>query len=260
MNIDSKRFLKINFCLGVISLFGGFNLIGTLFLFIYNLVFDSDGNELKYFLKRFSNTDNYGFENDRYGTLSFIYNFLYFILYYMLFIFSYIKINMYKNKDINILSSLRFLFIGSLILHFGIYFWTVRTIFLDSYSNYIKTFCWVVNILLFMGLLFLGQKIVLNNYGKYKKIYFIMCVMPFLILLVAPKLTFLEYQFLFFKNNTVINSPWLMISLIFSPFSYLTMPLFFSFNHYIITKKLVMENTKEPLPENFYDFKFNYED
>lgn len=200
---------------------------------------------------------NGGSDNQYSELLYLIFYLLFFIFYILFFVKSYYSVNNMGFSLRKVLSKINIFFIGCFILYFTVIIWgginDNSHIDSDTFSNFKF---WIVTLALyFIGLLFC-QKIILNYFRFYIWLYIVLYIVPIVVLIVNREMTLLDYQFLFFVNNTDIKSPWLMISLIFSPISYLAMPLFYSFNHYIITKKLVMETSKEEITEDFYKFEY----
>jgi len=192
--------------------------------------------------------------------LLFIFYFLFFIFYFFLYISSYLKIGN-AFESIKTLDKTKKFIIGCLILHFGvIVFGTPDN--KDYGSSPLEFICWILCFVFYYLALAKYQNYILNNFDKYIIFFCILCLIPVFVILVCKHLTLLNYQLLLFTNpiRIYIESPWIYISLIFSPISYMAMPLFFSFNHYMSVKKLIMENTKEELPKDFFKFKFSFKD
>jgi hypothetical protein len=264
LNIDSKKILKINFWMGILIF--SLPLVASFIApshsnFDYELVRTEYMKNHYLWYKIGGVTMDFSTGDGWAGAaaivlLFFIFYILFFILYFLFFIKSYYSINKIGFESRIAIRQTKLFFIGSLLL----YFFVIITGSGGNHSNDLSDFkYWIIAITLYIfGFLFC-QKVILNYFRCYVWLYIALCIVPIIILVVFKEMTLLDYQFLFFVNNDIIESKWLYAIVVLSPFSYLSLPLFFSFNHYIITKKLVLENTKEPLPENFYDFKFNYE-
>lgn len=178
-----------------------------------------------------------------------------FMFYALYFINSYRKIGI--NYSIHSIQKTEKFFIGCGILYFVIGFSTFLML-IDDFKQYSFIY-WGLYLILFFIFIFKLQNWILARFSSY--IYFIygLVISSFLILFSIKDLTLLNYQLLFIVHSDSVRSEFLEAIIIMSPLSYLAMPLFFSFNHYMTVKKLIMENTKEELPEDFYTFKFSYE-
>lgn len=189
--------------------------------------------------------------------LFFVFYFLFFIFCFLFFLFSYTSIGRDFSYRSVLLRTKAFL-ISCIVLYCTVILIGVSPN--ESYSeSSLEFWCWGSCLLIYFMSLIKYQKYILNRFDEYILIFLFLCLIPISLLIFFKEMTLIDYQLLFFVNNSEIVSPWIYISLIFSPISYLAMPLFFSFNHYMTVKKLIMENSKEELPKDFFKFKFSYE-
>jgi hypothetical protein len=178
-----------------------------------------------------------------------------FIFYILFFIKSFWNVEI-NSINISTLKKTRLFFIASMII-FIVNLTAVLTG--ENAWDFTKFFCWAITLTIFFIALSDYQKQVLLKFKNYMIIFTVLCLIPFLFIFIMQEMTLANYQFSFFFVIPEIESQLYKFSLIFSPISYLAMPLFFSFNHYMTVKKLIMENTKEELPKDFFKFKFSYE-
>lgn len=193
------------------------------------------------------------------GIVIFIFYLLFFIFYLLFFFISNYRIrNDFSSQDV--LKKTKIFFIGSLLLYLFIILIPVFPNFVNIYSDDIelnKLYPWLMTLSLFVFALNFCQKLILNNFKIFTIFFRLLFIIPLGLFIYFRDMTLLDLQFLYFLNINKYGEPWIYYYLIFCPITYLAMPLYFSFNHYITTKKLIMENTKEDITWEFYNFEFN---
>jgi hypothetical protein len=121
----------------------------------------------------------------------------------------------------------------------------------------------LINLVLALGLFFailyikFIQRIIYKYFRVYFCLYFILVISPFILMFIS-KNSFLDLQFYFYLGIIEWTDPlnlskFLISTLIFSPYNAINLALFFSINHFLITKKLNLtdSNYKICMPQLF---------